>query len=352
MEKTPSTDRVHWQGYVELVDGRRFTLATIKRRIFVDDTVHIESRFGTQDEAITYCKKDEEMVRNLAARRKHPRWVDKWLNGENVGLRVAGTTVQEFGTPKVTRQGQRSDLQGFMDDAKSGMSIEELRETHAPTMAKYTSFCREFANAQQRYNQPLFREVKVTVYWGHTGFGKTRRVFWESPDLYKLDVCEAGHVWFCGYEGEDVILIDDFYGWIPIGQLLNLLDVYPVRLQIKGGHTWAQWKQVYITSNVSPDDWYRDATTGGLISAGQRSALQRRLGHVLHVNTQWEPPNEHQSEEEEEVAPVGPVDDADRPFPSSAEIRHNRWCAENLNESQPVTNALLREWDRINQRSE
>lgn len=49
----------------------------------------------------------------------------------------------EFGSVK--KQGQRSDLELFKEDVKSGiLDLVELREKHSETYAKYTRFCLEY----------------------------------------------------------------------------------------------------------------------------------------------------------------------------------------------------------------
>jgi hypothetical protein len=60
---------------------------------------------------------------------------------------------------------------------------------------------------------------------------------------------------FNGYDGEKVLLIDDFNGWIKY--TLRILDGYPLRLNIKNGVTWARFDRVYITSNAKPANFYK-----------------------------------------------------------------------------------------------
>lgn len=88
--------------------------------------------------------------------------------------------------------------------------------------------------------------------------------------------CANGSIWFDGYQGEDIVLIDDFYGWLPWTFLLKLLDRYPLRVQTKFGVVPFRSKIVYITSNVHPDKWY---------SYGENmvyEALRRRIDTITH----------------------------------------------------------------------
>lgn len=115
---------------------------------------------------------------------------------------------------------------------------------------------------------PNWRNVDVHVFYGKTGTGKTRTVM-EMKDIYKLDM--SNNIWFDGYTNQKNLLIDDFYGWIRFGQLLNILDGYKLRLDKKGSFGWAHWNNVYITSNKHPSNWYNNLTVD------QVEALNRRI---------------------------------------------------------------------------
>ena len=112
-----------------------------------------------------------------------------------------------------------------------------------------------------------WRDVDVTVLWGESGSGKTRTVM-EMDSVYKLD---PPYKWFDGYEGENILLLDDYEsGSINRGLLLNLLDGYRMRLETKGSHTYALWKKVYITSNENPKYW-------------SDKALSRRINSITNL---------------------------------------------------------------------
>lgn len=85
-------------------------------------------------------------------------------------------------------------------------------------------------------------------------------------------------MWFDGYEGEETLIIDDFYGWCPHSMLLRVLDRYPFRCPVKGGFTWGLWKNVIITSNKHPKDWYEK------FDWRDDEALRRRIHAIYRVN--------------------------------------------------------------------
>lgn len=117
-----------------------------------------------------------------------------------------------------------------------------------------------------------WNKLEVIIKIGPPGCGKTRWAFENFPDLYRVSIPKkTGQLWFDGYEGQETILLDDFYGEIAYATLLHLLDGYPMQVQIKGGFVWKNWKRVIITSNEYIENWY---------PIRQIAALRRRVTDV------------------------------------------------------------------------
>lgn len=116
-------------------------------------------------------------------------------------------------------------------------------------------------------------ERSTRVYWGGTGTGKSRLAFEEAGQgAYPKDPRTK---FWCGYNGQESVIIDEFRGGIDIGHLLRWLDRYPVIVEVKGGAHVLRATKFWITSNLSPDAWYPD------IDEETRLALRRRLT-VVH----------------------------------------------------------------------
>lgn len=56
--------------------------------------------------------------------------------------------------------------------------------------------------------------------------------------------------------GKNFVIIEDFKSNLGLKDLLNLLDVYPIEVPIKGGFTWWIPHIIVVTTNRSPHDWY------------------------------------------------------------------------------------------------
>lgn len=121
---------------------------------------------------------------------------------------------------------------------------------------------------------------KVTLYWGKTGTGKTRKVFADHQGVWKMPAkTKGGTTWFDSYEGQKVVLIDDFVGQIDPGEMLHLLDRYPHKVQVKCDYVdWCPL-EIFITSNSLPDEWWMD--TG--LAEETRAAIKRRIHKVVEI---------------------------------------------------------------------
>lgn len=233
IEICPDTGRQHFQAYAEFDSG--ITLAQFTKRLG-DKKIKVQKRYGSQDEAINYCKKDGKFF--------------------------------EFGERK--KQGERTDLKEIARKLIDGSkSIEDIMMEEPDTYCRYRNGLKDFAGLGLKNTTKEFRQVEVIVLWGDPGTGKTREAKENNPSNYTLEM--GDRVWFDGYNGEKCLIIDDFYGWIKYGQLLRILDGYQLRLEVKGSFTYANWNKVYITSNVHPRDWYDRGLTG---------ALSRRINKI------------------------------------------------------------------------
>lgn len=227
----------HMQGYCELETQQYFT--RVKEWI---PTAHIEPRRGTQTQAIKYCKKD--------------------------GLWV------EYGVPK--QQGRRTDLNELMTDIKNKTPTIDIMELHPELYAKNMRFCEKYATLVEREETKEFRTVSTTVLWSEEGgVGKTRTAREYDKNIFTVNPEDTFP--FDGYAGEKTILIDDFEGQgIMYKHLLKILDGHQLRVNVKGGHRYAQWNKVFITANKPPERWYHH---------GMTQPLARRLTEIVQLTS-------------------------------------------------------------------
>jgi hypothetical protein len=216
----------HYQGYIQFKTKK--SMRQVKR--LVGKAAHVEVRKGTIKQAIAYCKKKDTRVEG------------PWQVGEE---------------PR-KGQGRRTDLETAARMTKDS-TIAEVMEEYPGMVARYhrgLKFVRQQYVSMQRGTE--FRAPKIMVLWGETGAGKTRKCMEWDANLYKLNHYEGGNVWFDGYDGQKTILIDEFYGDIKLSFMLQLLDGYALRVQVKGDFVTLNHETILITSNQHPEEWYNE----------------------------------------------------------------------------------------------
>jgi len=174
--------------------------------------------------------------------------------------RVPGTPF-EYGS-KPIRRNSKVDWESVWAAAKSG-DVDSI-----PAHVRITSY-RTIRAISSDYSRAVGMERQCFVFWGRTGTGKSRRAWNEAGlDAY----CKDPRTKFWdGYQVEKNVVIDEFRGGIDVAHLLRWLDRYPVRVEIKGSSRPLVATTIWITSNISPRQWYPD------IDEETMAALLRRL---------------------------------------------------------------------------
>lgn len=235
----------HIQGYGYWKNAR--TIKAISKEM---PRAHIEIAKGNAEQNRTYCIKSGEF--------------------------------NEFGT--MPKQGRRNDLEQFKEAIFDGDSKKKLIDEHTGCMAKYDRFyktCRSIV-LEEEAKKMIPPEIIAII--GDAGSGKTRMIYdnHHIDDIYKITMGDGSDnsLWWDGYDGQDVILIDDFNNDIKLGYMLQLLDRYPMRLAVKGGFTYRCATKIYITTNLELHQWYPNC------QSRHRDAIKRRIHNIINLKNQ------------------------------------------------------------------
>lgn len=206
----------HLQGYVEFTRPVRLSHCRI-----LLPTAHWEPRLGTREQAIAYSSKE--------ATREHGPY--------------------EFGERGSGGQGKRSDLAVVKEKIDSGATEREIADEH------FSQWCRNY-RAFERYRRITGEQrdwpVVVEVFYGRPGTGKSRAALAENPGSY----WKPRDKWWDGYEGQAVVVLDEYYGWLTWDTVLKICDRYPLLVETKGGYINFLARKVVITTNRDHRRWY------------------------------------------------------------------------------------------------
>lgn len=206
----------HLQGYIQLKKKER--IETLGKKL---PGCHFIVAGGGYDSNFKYCSKDGEY----------------W----------------EHGTPSTV--GKRIGLADACEQVKRARPLSEIAEEMPEVFARHHRGLEALSTALSRG-----RDHKTEVYWffGGTGTGKSRRVRDTEPGAYWKPPTTK---WWTGYEGQDVVVIDDYRrDFSTFAELLRLFDRYPMYVETKGGTRSFVSKRLYITSPKSPEATWEGRT--------------------------------------------------------------------------------------------
>jgi len=233
----------HLQGYLETKHS--IHLNQIKG---VMPRAHLEKRRGTRREALIYVTKEETRISPPTL------YGVSSIELEKITSKCSGTllSLQEaiLNNPNLTE--------------------EELADKFFEIWVKYHRAISRYLVFKTPHRNWA---VEVTVVYGPTGTGKSKWAMENYPGAY----WKQRSNWWDGYDRHEVIIIDEYYGWLPFDLLLRLCDRYPLLLETKGGQVQCVCKHVIITSNTIPHKWYR----GDIYF----DSFKRRISKVLIFNS-------------------------------------------------------------------
>jgi len=197
---------------------------------------HLEVMRGTPEDSLKYCSKQD-----------------------------SNATV--YGT--LPTPGKRNDLKRVVERIQKGESLKDLAQDEEGGVAivKFSKGLTVLRGLRARTRSSKSPPKVIWVY-GETGVGKTRCCFEFSERFFGEDVwlSSGGLRWFDGYDGQRVIIIDDFRAkQLPGGGgfsfFLRLLDRYPMSVEFKGGFVPWSPEVIFITSAYDPETCFETRNT-------------------------------------------------------------------------------------------
>ncbi|AEW70740.1 replication-associated protein [European catfish circovirus] len=224
----------HLQGFINLKVKKRFS--QIKEML--GSRCHIEKARGTDLENRVYCSKEG--------------------------------SFQEYGSP--VGQGKRSDLDAAAETLRTSLGdLRSVAELYPSQFIRYGRGLRDYASVLGLVKPRDFK-ANVTVITGPPGCGKSR---YAADHASGTPYYKPRGDWWDGYHTNATVILDDFYGWIKLDEMLRICDRYPHQVPVKGGYVQFLARDIFITSNKPVEEWFPNCDC---------SALFRRINVYLTWN--------------------------------------------------------------------
>lgn len=231
---------LHIQGYGWRDKPTTFT----KWKEIVGGRAHIEGARGTAEENKAYCSKQD--------------------------TRVDGP----FEHGVIPQPGRRSDLSAIIAAARDPtIPLSSVIDTDAEAFVRYhrgLERIRALSLGRRTWKTEVF------WFWGSTGTGKSREANELAPNAYWKQGCTK---WWCGYEGQEDVIIDDYRRDLcAFHELLRLFDRYPMQVETKGGNMPFLAKRIFVTTPKGPQLTWESRTEEDV------AQLMRRIENIKEFN--------------------------------------------------------------------
>lgn len=242
---------------------------------------HRENVKGTSQQNRDYVLKDGEKYN------KQPDGTYDYTDSS--GTRHQGTnfsdTFIEWGEMPREHQGKSKDVEKILQLVRDGADNLEIVQQVPSAMMNIDKVERTRSMFRDAEFANCWRNIEVTYIFGRTGAGKTRSVMDRYGYAQCYRVTDYKHP-FDTYDGQDVLIFEEFRGGIKHGDMLNYLDGYPLLLPCRYFNRQACFTKVFIITNIPPDDQYRN------VDKESQNAFFRRINKVIQyhgtgIQTEW-----------------------------------------------------------------
>lgn len=232
------SDTGTYHTHVFLYSESPIRFSTLKNRFPI---AHLEKAFGSAQENRDYVTKS-----------------GKWAETAKAETSVEDTFF-ESGVMPAEKQEADPVMFDLVQKVRDGVSTVEIIDDK-PKMAfrvKEIDILRQAFMAHRYISER--RALEVIYIHGETGIGKTRYIYdvHDPKEICRITNYREGRgIVFDGYNGQDVLVFEEFQSQIPIGEMLNYLDIYPLSLPARYTDRVACFTKVYITSNLPIEAQY------------------------------------------------------------------------------------------------
>ena len=269
----------HFKQYMETlqVEGLKWSTGQVEKG-HKEETLHIQ--FGI-------CFDETHGKRFYTMKKYFPTAYIAQARGSNFEIMryctKVDTRVEEpFQIGKIGEMRSRTDIEEFYQALKSGADNYELLENFYSLTTQF-GFDKIEKQRDVYFNSKYrdeWRNIETTYYYGDSGVGKTTLIYKKYGFKNVFRVSYYGKFMFNGYNGERVLLLDEFTGQISLTWLNQILDGYPLKVEVKGGERIACFDKIYIISNFSLYTIYKQQRE---YAPKEFETLFRRIHHIYLV---------------------------------------------------------------------
>lgn len=216
-EEAPTTGTKHLQGYMQF--KKRMYFSKLKKLL---PKVHFTECFGTSQENIDYCKKEDK-------------------------------SPLEVGEPRLNERG-KNQTKGFTQEDWANLislaKCNKMSEIEDNFPKYYLVYYKTLKNVAIDNMKCEANNRRCLWLYGGPGVGKSRALHTLFPNAY----WKNGNKWWDGYQGEESVILDDLDSPKLYSYLKRWADRYKLIGEVKGGSLPLTYTYFIVSSNFSVDE--------------------------------------------------------------------------------------------------
>lgn len=246
-ETCPTTGRCHLQGYVYCTS--RIGFRSFQCKLGLPRSCHVEKANGTPLQNKEYCSKEGDIIE-----------IGDFDSCPVHNSRAGGSKKSASQRVHELWKRTRRIRDAFNEPASQAFSYNSIK-----LMEMYAKY-----DDPRKVSEDT---VVVTAVYGPSGSGKSRYI--ESVTSGKA-YRPISYKWWEGYDGDRAVVFDDIRGdFCKFHELLKVLDIYPFRVETKGGSRQLRASCIFISSPKSPISLWGERTSEELFQ------LERRIHNLV-----------------------------------------------------------------------
>mgnify|MGYP004492139151 FL=1 len=228
-----------------------------------DGKSHIEIAYGSAQENRDYIRKEGK---HANSDKKETNLID---------------TFFEYGDIKQAEEEKKKDSEVVVELLKDGFTPEDIIDEIPRLSFKLKQIKEIYETIRWNKAKTEDRDIRVTYIYGTTGTGKSRYIHekYKPNDIYF--VTDYKHP-FDAYDGQKVLVLEEFRCDFECKEMLQLLDRYPYQLKARYSNKWACFTEVYVISNIKFEEQYKELARNELETY---NAFIRRFHTFITMDT-------------------------------------------------------------------
>jgi len=202
----------------------------------------------------------EKAYGNILENKEYVSKTGKWQGTEKEETKVEGS-FYECGEIPIEKQENNPLNFEVIKDLENGKIIGEIVSDKPELIFKVKQIEALKEALIIKNNANKFRNLQVTYCYGNSGVGKTKMIY---NCHNAIDICRITNyrinkgISFDTYNAHKILALDNYNMSIPIDDLIDLVDIYPIFLPARFYDRYAVYEYIYILSVLPLEKQYQD----------------------------------------------------------------------------------------------